>query len=43
MFGQPSGSLGNFTTTPAFQNFSEAAQTPLYPFQGALPIDRVPR
>ena len=38
MFGQPSGALGNFANSPAFQNFSEAAQAPLYPFQGALPI-----
>ena len=40
VFGQPSGSLGTFASSPAFQNFNEAAQTPLYPFQGALPITR---
>ncbi len=40
MFGQPSGNLGTFATSPAFQNFSEAAQAPLYPFQGALPITK---
>ena len=40
MFGQPSGNLGNLASNPAFQNFNEAAQTPLYPFQGALPITR---
>lgn len=40
MFGQPSGNLGNFASSPAFQSFSEAAQAPLYPFQGALPIQR---
>ena len=40
MFGQPSGNLGNLASSPAFANFSEAAQTPLYPFQGALPIMR---
>ncbi len=40
MFGQPSGNLGTFASSPAFENFSEAAQTPLYPFQGALPITR---
>ena len=38
LFGQPSGNLGNFAESPAFQNFNEAAQAPLYPFQGALPI-----
>ena len=38
LFGQPSGDLGNFAESPAFQNFNEAAQAPLYPFQGALPI-----
>ena len=40
MFGQPSGNLGTFASSPAFRNFNEAAQTPLYPFQGALPITR---
>ena len=40
MFGQPSGNLGNLASSPAFENFNEAAQTPLYPFQGALPITR---
>ena len=40
MFGQPSGNLGTFATSPAFQNFSETAQAPLYPFQGALPITK---
>ena len=40
MFGQPSGNLGPFASSPAFENFNEAAQTPLYPFQGALPITR---
>jgi glc operon protein GlcG len=40
MFGQPSGNLGNLASSPAFANFNEAAQTPLYPFQGALPIMR---
>ncbi len=40
MFGQPSGNLGTFATSPAFQNFSEAAQAPPYPFQGALPITK---
>ena len=40
MFGQPSGNLGNLASSPAFANFGEAAQTPLYPFQGALPITR---
>ena len=34
MFGQPSGNLGNLASSPAFANFGEAAQTPLYPFQG---------
>ena len=40
LFGQPSGDLGNFAASPAFQNLNEAAQAPLYPFQGALPIER---
>jgi len=40
MFGQPSGNLGTFAGSPAFQSFSEAAQAPLYPFQGALPITK---
>ena len=40
MFGQPSGNLGNFAQSPAFANFNEAAQAPLYPFQGALPIQQ---
>ena len=40
MFGQPSGSLANLAQSPAFQNFNEAAQAPLYPFQGALPIQQ---
>ena len=40
MFGQPSGSLTNLAQSPAFQNFNEAAQAPLYPFQGALPIQQ---
>ena len=40
MFGQPSGDLANFAQSPAFANFNEAAQAPLYPFQGALPIEK---
>ena len=40
MFGQPSGSLTNLAQSPAFANFNEAAQAPLYPFQGALPIEK---
>lgn len=40
MFGQPSGSLANLAQSPAFQNFNEAAQAPLYPFQGALPVQQ---
>ena len=38
MFGQPSGSLGTFASSPAFHAFNETAQVPLYPFQGALPV-----
>jgi uncharacterized protein GlcG (DUF336 family) len=40
MFGQPSGNLASFAASPAFQSFNEAAQAPLYAFQGALPIER---
>jgi glc operon protein GlcG len=40
MFGQPSSDLADFAQSPAFPNFNEAAQAPLYPFQGALPIEK---
>ena len=40
MFGQPSGDLTNLAQSPAFANFNESAQAPLYPFQGALPIEK---
>ena len=40
LFGQPSGNLAAFGSTPMFQNFNTAAQGRLYPVQGALPISR---
>ena len=40
MFGQPSGNLGPFGTSPYFANLNTAAQGRLYPIQGAVPISR---
>lgn len=40
MFGQPSGNLGQFATSPYFANLNTAAQGRLYPIQGAVPITR---
>jgi glc operon protein GlcG len=40
LFGQPSGNMVEFGSTPMFQNFNTAAQGRLYPIQGALPIQR---
>ena len=40
LFGQPSGALGQFGTSPFFQNLNTAAQGRIYPIQGAVPIVR---
>ena len=40
LFGQPSGNMAQFGSTPMFQNFNTAAQGRLYPIQGALPIQK---
>jgi uncharacterized protein GlcG (DUF336 family) len=40
MFGQPSGAMATFGSSPFFQNLNTAAQGRLYPIQGALPIMR---
>ena len=40
IFGQPSGNMVQFGSTPMFQNFNTAAQGRLYPIQGALPIQK---
>lgn len=40
VFGQPSGALGTFGSSPFFQNLNAAAQGRLYPMQGAVPILR---
>ncbi len=40
LFGQPSGDMADFGSSPAFQSFNETLSGPLYPFQGALPIMR---
>jgi len=40
IFGQPSGNLAQFGTTPAFSNFNATAQGRLFPIQGAVPIMR---
>jgi len=37
-FGQPSGAMGQFASSPFFQNLNTAAQGRLYPIQGAVPI-----
>ncbi len=38
LFGQPSGSLAQFSTSPFFRNFIQTAQGRLFPVQGGLPI-----
>jgi glc operon protein GlcG len=38
LFGQPSGGLAQFGSSPFFQNLNQAAQGRMYPLQGALPI-----
>lgn len=40
IFGQPSGNLSQFGSSPFFANLNTAAQGRLYPIQGALPISR---
>ena len=40
LFGQPSGDMADFGSSPAFQSFNETLSGPLYAFQGALPIMR---
>jgi len=40
MFGQPSGSMGTFANSPAFEKLNSATQGRLYPVQGAVPIMR---
>lgn len=38
MFGQPSGAMAQFASSPAFPSFNAAAQGRMFPIQGALPI-----
>ena len=40
LFGQPSGALGQFGSSPFFQNLNTAAQGRIYQIQGAVPIMR---
>jgi uncharacterized protein GlcG (DUF336 family) len=40
MFGQPSGTLGQFGASSFFANLNTTAQGRLYPMQGAVPISR---
>jgi glc operon protein GlcG len=38
LFGQPSGALAQFSTSPFFSNFNQTAQGRLFPIQGGVPI-----